>query len=144
MVASVLVIWSQENQLLPAPGMWQPAAVRVRRWPAERREARGVYDRRGRFLACPLDRSAEEHHPCTTFLRAAKSSPSGGPAGHPPRIAEHAAAVSSVSTTTSRPRSSASADAGRCRQSRIGTRPTACPKATAGPPGTSPSPPSAV
>ena len=56
----------------------------------------------------------------------------------------HRAAVSGVSTTTSRPRPNGSGCAGRCRRSRYSTRPTACPKATAGPPGTSRSRPSAA
>src|SRR6516162_4566233 len=99
MVASWLAI-RPENQLPGPETVWQSAAVPAVR-PAERREASGVYDRRGRVHACPPDRSAEEHHPCTTFLHAVESS--------------EPAAVSGLSTT-SPPRSNASG-AGQCPRS---------------------------
>src|SRR6516162_8522817 len=91
MVASWLAI-RPENQLPGPETVWQSAAVPAVR-PAERREVPGVYDRRGRVHACPLDRSAEEHHPCTTFLHAVESS--------------EPAAVSGVSTTSNQRRSTA-------------------------------------
>jgi len=78
------------------------------------------------MAACPLIRSAKEHHPCTTSPpHAAESSLPTGPGP--------AAAVGLGSTTTSRPRPNASG-AGRWRRSKSSTSPTACPKATAGPP----------
>src|SRR6476661_17423 len=106
-----MVVWP-ENQLPRAEPVWQPAAVRAGTGRLSEREVPGVYDRHGRVHACPLDRSAEERHPCTTFLHAVESS---GPA-----------AVSGVSTTTNPPRSNASGG-GRCRRSSSSTRPTACP-----------------
>ena len=62
----------------------------------------------------------------------------------PPGLASATAGVSSVSTTTSRPRPNGSGVAGHCRRSRYSTRPTACRRATAGLPGTSRSRPSAA
>ena len=127
MVARLVVIWSpggrrQGKPVAPAGNSMGNLQQSGRRWSAERKEAPGIYDRRGRVYACPLDRSAEGHHPCTIFLHAVESS---GPA-----------AVSGVSTTTNPPRSNASG-AARCRRSSSSTRPTACPRATAGRSGTS-------
>ena len=101
-------------------GLLRELGLGVLRWPGgngsvptrlSEKEARDVNDRRGRVLTCPIDRSAEEHHPGTTFPAAASSGP--------------AAAVTGVSTTTSRPALSVSGGAGRCRPSRHSTRPAA-------------------
>jgi hypothetical protein len=121
LVGEGVVLWSGAGEiLLRLAGVGVTACRRF--VPAERRETRDVYARRGRVVACPIRRSAEEHHLCPTIPPA-------------PTVD---AGVRSVSTTISRPWPNGAGGAVGYRRSRSSTRPTGCPREIAGPPGTRP------